>query len=208
MSLLVWSFYASFSIFPGFLAEAIGAWNAACLPAFPRVVPAAPGLALLQELELPSVPFLQTRTPLFLPQMKLETSQPAEGFIRKYFSTACPCLPVPQGGNDNPPGGLRREVGSKALSQPLRSCESGEPNTHVLLPDKIKVSFCSCWGRSRPCQVPKMLMRPQERTCLVERTRNLESQRALLIPRGVTLGKSGCPLSLPWRVDGRTMRQY
>ena len=28
------------------------------------------------------------------------------------------------------------------------SCESGEPNTCVLLPDKIKVSFCSHWGGS------------------------------------------------------------
>lgn len=37
-----------------------------------------------------------------------------------------------------------------------------------------------------------MLTRPQERTCLVERALNLESHRALLIPRGVTLGKSGC----------------
>lgn len=37
-----------------------------------------------------------------------------------------------------------------------------------------------------------MLTRPQERTCLVERVLNLESHRALLIPRGVTLGKSGC----------------
>lgn len=37
-----------------------------------------------------------------------------------------------------------------------------------------------------------MLMRPRERTCLVERVLDLESHRALLIPRGVTLGKSGC----------------
>lgn len=134
--------------------------------------------------------------------MKLETNWLAEGFIKKHFLTTCPCLPLHQGGNDNLPGGLRWEVGSKG------SCESGEPNTCVLLPDKIKVSFCSCWGRSRPCQVPKMLMRPQERTCLVERVLNLESHRALLIPRGGTLGKSDClfePALEGWWKDNEAM---
>lgn len=37
-----------------------------------------------------------------------------------------------------------------------------------------------------------MLMRLQERTCLVERALTSESHGALLIPRSVTLGKSSC----------------
>lgn len=41
-----------------------------------------------------------------------------------------------------------------------------------------------------------MLMRPRERSYLAERALNLELHRALLFPRGVTLGKLGC-LSKP-----------
>ena len=46
-------------------------WNTGCLPGFPRFVPIAPRLALLQELDLSSAPFLLTRTPpraLFIPR--------------------------------------------------------------------------------------------------------------------------------------------
>lgn len=54
-----------------------------------------------------------------------------------------------------------------------------------------------------------MLMGPQERTCLVERALNLESQRALLIPRGVTSGKSDCisEPALGWWGDNETTLQ-
>lgn len=81
-----------------FLAEAVVVWNAACLPVFPKFVPAVPRLALLQDLDLPSATFLLTEHPraLFLPHMKLETSWPAEGFIKTHFPTTCPCLSLPK----------------------------------------------------------------------------------------------------------------
>ena len=120
-------------------------WKAACLPDFPRFVPIAPRLALLQELDLSFAPFLLTRTPQELCLSPRRNWKPA-GLLKAPLENTSQLLalvsihpkaemtPHYHPGSDM--GGWQQDSAAA-----LGSCKSGEPNTCVLLPDKIKVSF-------------------------------------------------------------------
>lgn len=124
-------------------------WNTGCLPDFPRFVPISPRLALLQELDLSSVSFLLTRTPQELclpPRRNWKTAgllkPPSENTSRPpaLVSVHPKAEMTPHYHPESDMGGWQQDSAAAP-----GSCESGEPNTCVLLPDKIKVSFCSRW---------------------------------------------------------------